>query len=68
MKKLGFKTNPNNRIVHNIGEVMDYIHEKGQMRDKLDYDIDGIVIKVDSIDQQMALGLYGKNTTMGDCL
>lgn len=60
MKKLGFKTNPNNRIVHNIGQVMDYIHEKGQIRDKLDYDIDGIVIKVDSIDQQMALGYTAK--------
>ena len=60
MRELGLKTNPNNRIVNNIHEVMDYIHEKGDIRDSLPYDIDGIVIKVDSIDDQLQLGYTAK--------
>ena len=52
MKSLGFKTNPNNRIVKNIDEVMAYIHEKGELRDSLPYDIDGVVIKVDNLKDQ----------------
>ena len=58
--KLGFKTNPNNRVVKNIDEVMAYIHEKAAIRDSLPYDIDGIVIKVDSIEIQQKLGYTAK--------
>ena len=60
MNRLGFKTNPNNKIVSNIQEVMDYIHEKGAIRSSLEYDIDGIVIKVDSIEEQKELGYTAK--------
>ncbi len=60
MKSLGFKTNPNNKVVGNIRQVMEYIHDMGAMRKDLPYDIDGIVIKVDSIDQQLALGYTAK--------
>ncbi len=56
MKSLGFKTNPNNKIVKNITEVMAYIHEKGNIRNTLPYDIDGVVIKVDNIKDQQTLG------------
>ena len=56
LKSLGFKTNPNNRIVKNIDEVMNYIHEKGEIRKDLPYDIDGVVIKVDSVKEQQKLG------------
>lgn len=56
LKSLGFKTNPNNRIVKNIDDVMNYIHEKGEIRKDLPYDIDGVVIKVDSIKDQQKLG------------
>ena len=58
--ELGFKTNPNNRVVKNIDEVMAYIHEKAAIRDSLPYDIDGIVIKVDSIEIQQKLGYTAK--------
>ena len=58
--KLGFKTNPNNKVVKNIDEVMSYIHEKAAIRDSLPYDIDGIVIKVDSIETQQKLGYTAK--------
>ncbi len=56
LKSLGFKTNSNNRVVKDIDEVMAYIHEKGEIRKDLPYDIDGVVIKVDSIKDQQKLG------------
>lgn len=60
MKKLGFKTNPNNRLVNNINEVLEFISEKNAERKSLPYDIDGIVIKVNNIDQQQELGFTAK--------
>ena len=60
MKKLGFKTNPNNRLVNNINEVLEFISEKNAERKSLPYDIDGIVIKVNNNDQQQELGFTAK--------
>mgnify|MGYP004692253311 FL=1 len=60
MKKLGFKTNPNNRLVNNINEVLEFISEKNAERKSLPYDIDGIVVKVNNIDQQQELGFTAK--------
>ena len=56
MNKLGFRTNPNNRIVNNIDELMDYIHEMGEKRSSLEYDIDGVVIKLDDLDGHKIMG------------
>lgn len=56
MASLGFRTNPNNRLVNNINEVFDFIHEKGEIRSKLPYDIDGVVIKVDNLKEHEILG------------
>ena len=56
MEELGFKTNPNNRLVNNIDEVINYIKEKTAIRESLPYDIDGVVIKLDNIDEQLKLG------------
>ena len=60
MRKLGFKINPNNRLVKNINEVIEFIEEKAKQRPTLPYDIDGIVIKVNSIEQQQKLGYTAK--------
>lgn len=60
MKELGFRTNPNNRLVNSIDEVMDYIHEKGKERSSLAYDIDGVVVKVNDINMQQKLGFTSK--------
>ena len=60
MKKLGFKTNPNNKLVNNINEVLEYIEEKGKIRPTLPYDIDGVVIKVNDIREQQKLGYTAK--------
>lgn len=60
MKKLGFKTNPNNRLVSSIEEVIEFISEKGNERASLPYDIDGVVIKVNNILEQQKLGYTAK--------
>ena len=60
MKKLGFKTNPNNRLVSSIKEVIEFIEEKGQIRSELPYDIDGVVVKVNDLKQQQKLGYTAK--------
>lgn len=56
MKKLGFRINPNNQLVNSISEVIDYIKTKSEIRDELPYDIDGVVIKLDSITDQRKMG------------
>ena len=60
MKELGFKINPNNRLVNNINELLEFIEEKGTLRQTLPYDIDGVVIKVNDIRQQQKLGYTAK--------
>lgn len=60
MKTLGFKTNPNNRIVNNINEVIEFINYATKNRDNLPYDIDGVVIKVNDINMQKHLGFTAK--------
>ena len=60
MRSLGFKINPNNRLVKNINEVLKFIEEKGKLRPNLPYDIDGVVVKVNSIEQQRKLGYTAK--------
>ena len=60
MKTLGFKTNPNNRIVNNINEVIEFINYATENRDNLPYDIDGVVIKVYDINMQKHLGFTAK--------
>lgn len=56
MKKLGFKVNPNNKLVGNIKEVWEYINIIGEKRFDLPYEIDGMVIKLNNIKEQEKLG------------
>lgn len=60
MKELGFKVNPNNKLINNIDELLEFISEKGTLRKSLPYDIDGIVIKVNNISEQQQLGYTAK--------
>jgi DNA ligase (NAD+) len=46
---LGFRTNPERRLVYGIDEVIKYMHEYHEKRPSLDYDIDGLVIKVNDM-------------------
>ena len=56
MKKLGFKTNPNNLLVTDVEGIIDYIHYKGKERPNFSYDIDGVVVKVNNLEEQKKLG------------
>ncbi|MEH7382749.1 NAD-dependent DNA ligase LigA [Bacillus sp. JJ1533] len=61
LDEVGFKTNPERRKCATIEEVLEYISEWTEKRPALMYDIDGIVIKVDSFDQQDELGFTAKS-------
>mgnify|MGYP001415203703 CR=1 FL=1 len=56
LKGLGFRVNPNIGLCRGISQVIDYCNQWEQKRDTLDYEIDGMVIKVDSFAQQRQLG------------
>lgn len=56
MKSLGFKVNSNNKLVKNIDEVISYIEDYTKKREELPYEIDGVVIKVNNINEQESLG------------
>jgi DNA ligase (NAD+) len=61
LKKAGFKTNPLSKKVENIEEVINYCRKLEDIRDELDYNIDGAVLKVNSINKQKILGSTTKN-------
>ncbi|MCX7875209.1 MAG: NAD-dependent DNA ligase LigA, partial [Melioribacteraceae bacterium] len=56
MIELGFRVNPNFKLCKNISEVIDYCKNWEKERDNLPYEIDGVVIKVNSLQQQKILG------------
>lgn len=60
MSRLGFRTNPEHRVCDTIDEVWEYIEHFHEMRDQLDYEIDGIVIKVNEFKLQDDLGFTVK--------
>jgi len=60
LETAGFKVNPNHRLVHSIDEVWKFISEWEAERDRLPYETDGIVVKVDRIALQQELGFTGK--------
>lgn len=61
LEELGFKTNKERRKCDSIEEVLTAINEIQEKRLTLTYDIDGIVIKVDSLSQQEELGFTAKS-------
>jgi len=60
LTQLGFKVNPNYRVCKNIEEVLNVCKRFEEIRDSLEYEIDGAVIKVNSIKQQKILGSIAK--------
>jgi DNA ligase (NAD+) len=60
LQALGFKVNSNHRLARDIDQVLEFIGECEQLRDKLPYEIDGVVIKVNSTRTQQRLGFTGK--------
>lgn len=61
LDELGFKTNRERQTCETIDDVIAYIESWQTQRPELSYDIDGIVVKVDSFDQQAELGTTAKS-------
>ncbi len=57
----GFKTNPLTKIRHSVEELLAFHREIEQTRAELDYDIDGVVYKVDRLDWQERLGFVSRS-------
>ncbi len=57
----GFKTNPLSKLCRSAEELLAFHHEIGLARAKLDYDIDGVVYKVDRLDWQERLGFVSRS-------
>jgi len=60
LARLGFKVNPYRRICGAMDDVLAFCAQWEARRDDLPYEIDGVVVKVDSVAQQRALGFTAK--------
>jgi DNA ligase (NAD+) len=59
-ERCGFKTNPLTKICHSVEQLIAFHHKIEEQRAKLDYDIDGVVYKVDRLDWQERLGFVSR--------
>ena len=60
LEKAGFKVNPHRIRTNDLDKILDFINKMEAQREKLPYEIDGIVVKVDSTQQWRQLGFTGK--------
>lgn len=60
LSKLGFKVDSHDRLFDDIDKVWQYIEQLAAQRVSLNYDIDGVVIKVNDVSQQNTLGFTSK--------
>jgi DNA ligase (NAD+) len=58
--KIGFQTNPLWKICNSTDKLLEFHHEVEAQRAQLDYDIDGVVYKLDRLDWQNRLGFVGR--------
>jgi len=61
LKKIGFKVNPHIKLCQDIEEAIDYCQKWIEKKDELDYEIDGMVIKVNSLRMREELGSTTRN-------
>jgi DNA ligase (NAD+) len=60
LRAWGLKTNPTSRRCRGLGAVLEFCAEWREQRDALEYDIDGVVVKVDDFGLQQDLGFTSK--------
>ena len=61
LAEMGFKVNPSTECFPSIEGVIEYCHRQTAERENIAYDVDGIVVKVNSIEQQSELGSTAKS-------
>ncbi len=61
LKDAGFPVNPQHRLAHGAEEVLAFCAHWEQARTSLSYDIDGVVVKVNSLEQQRRLGFVSRS-------
>ena len=61
LEQMGFRVNKNRRRLHSIDEVIEYQAEWQRRRHELEYEIDGMVVKVDGFAQQLELGFVARS-------
>ena len=61
LKEWGVRTNPHSRLCKDLDAVLDYCQDWQEKREKITYEIDGIVVKVNSLAQQKRLGFTLKS-------
>ncbi|ANW03993.1 NAD-dependent DNA ligase LigA [Bradyrhizobium icense] len=59
-ERCGFKTNPLTKLCHSVEHLIAFHHQIEEQRGELDYDIDGVVYKIDRIDWQERLGFVSR--------
>jgi DNA ligase (NAD+) len=60
-RKAGFKVPEQGKVCHNMREVLDFIHHWDGARHDLDYETDGVVVKVNNLNYQQELGYTAKS-------
>ncbi len=60
LRQCGLKTNPERRFCNGIDEAIEFCHYWQEHRDELPYEIDGVVVKVNSLNAQAVLGFTAK--------
>jgi DNA ligase (NAD+) len=60
LERLGIPVNPERRLCHTLDEVIAFIEKVRESRHQLDFEIDGIVIKINQRDEQLELGATSK--------
>jgi len=61
LRQWGMRTNPHTQLCKNLDEVIDYCKIWQEKKEKLTYDIDGMVVKLNRLDQQKKLGFTLKS-------
>lgn len=60
LKEMGFKINPNNVLCHSLDEIKAFFRRWEERRDALDFEIDGVVVKVNDFQLRQELGATSK--------
>jgi DNA ligase (NAD+) len=60
LRRLGFKVNPHRKLCGDVSEVIEFCAQWEGKREELPYEIDGVVVKIDSVEQQRRLGFTAK--------